>query len=161
LRLYRQCWEWFWKWALDVGLEPDPAVVTTRDVNAFVDKQVASGVAPSTVSIRWRNLRPFFAWWSRETQQPNPFVGADVPGKGDEGPIPVIDLDDIRKLLATCSGRDFTSRRDEAIIRVLFDTGCRLGELLALELADWDRKNDFLTLRGKTHAAGAGFAVDW
>jgi hypothetical protein len=49
-----------------------------------------------------------------------------------------------------CRGRDFASLRDTAIIRVLFDTGCRRGELVNLTLADWDRRQDFLTLRGKT-----------
>jgi integrase len=41
-------------------------------------------------------------------------------------------------------------RRDTAIIRVLFDTGCRLGELVGLRLGDWDRHEDTLTLTGKT-----------
>jgi site-specific recombinase XerD len=41
-------------------------------------------------------------------------------------------------------------RRDNAVIHVLFDTGCRRGELINLTVADWDRRQDFLTLRGKT-----------
>jgi integrase/recombinase XerC len=47
----------------------------------------------------------------------------------------VLHLDDIRKLLETC-GKDFAGRRDEAVIRVLFDTGCRRGELVNLRLED-------------------------
>ena len=62
----------------------------------------------------------------------------------------MIHLDDIRALLETCKGRDFADRRDNAIIRILFDTGCRRGELAGLTVGDWDRRQDFLTLRGKT-----------
>lgn len=62
----------------------------------------------------------------------------------------VVHLDDIRNLLGTCRGRDFRDRRDNAVIRVLYDTGCRLGELIILSVDDWDRRQDFLTLRGKT-----------
>lgn len=62
----------------------------------------------------------------------------------------MIHLDDIRKLLECCKGRSFYDRRDNAFIRVLFDTGCRRGELVNLTLDDWDRRQDFLTLRGKT-----------
>ena len=62
----------------------------------------------------------------------------------------MIPLDDIRALLATCSGSSFDDRRDTAVIRVLFDTGCRLGELVRLRVDDWDRRADTLTLTGKT-----------
>ena len=68
----------------------------------------------------------------------------------DDKPPPVIALDDIRALLATSSGTKFEDRRDTAIIRVLFDTGCRLGELVGLRVGDWDRRQDLLTVSGKT-----------
>lgn len=148
--LYRKAFDGFWRWALEVGLAPDPAAVTTADVHAWTDKLIARGLAPTTISIQWRNLRPFFGWWAKETEHPNPFDGADVPSVEDDQPPPVIEIEDVRTLLATCSGKGLANRRDDAIIRVLFDTGCRLGELVALTLDDWDRRNDFLTLRGKT-----------
>jgi integrase len=62
----------------------------------------------------------------------------------------VIELDDVRRLLATASGTDLSSRRDTALIRVLFDTGARLGELVSLKVDSWDRRRDYLTLTGKT-----------
>jgi len=122
--------------------------VSTAYVNRWVDS-LRDGIAPATVSVYWRNLRPFFSWWAKETDQPNPFRGADVPAAPLEPPD-VIHLDDIRALLDTCKGTDFAARRDNAIIRVLFDTGCRRGEVVNLTVGDWDRRQDFLTLRGKT-----------
>jgi site-specific recombinase XerD len=104
---------------------------------------------PTRVAIYWRNLRPFFSWWAKEVEATNPFVGADVPSDELQHPD-VIDLDDIRKLLETCTGKDLASRRDNAVIRVLFDTGARRGELINLKVDDWDRRRDYLTLRGKT-----------
>jgi site-specific recombinase XerD len=147
--MYREAFERFWRWAIDVGIEADPGAVTTTDVNAFVDKLVASDLASTTIAIVWRNLRPFFSWWAKETDAENPFDRADTPS-AESKPPPVIPLDDIRRLLAACSGKDFAARRDTAAIRILFDTGCRLGELVNLEVGDWDRRQDFLTLRGKT-----------
>jgi site-specific recombinase XerD len=148
--MYREAFTRFWRWATDVGIDPDPAAVTTADVNAFVDKLVSSDLSDTTISIVWRNLRPFFTWWAKETGSPNPFTGADVPTADNAKPPPVIALDDIRALLATCSGTSFEDRRDTAVIRVLFDTGCRLGELVRLDVDDWDRRADTLTLTGKT-----------
>ena len=147
-RIYGQSYTRFWHWALAEGLPPDPAAVSTAYVNRWVDS-LRDGIAPATVSVYWRNLRPFFSWWAKETDQPNPFRGADVPAAPLEPPE-VIHLDDIRALLDTCKGTDFAARRDNAIIRVLFDTGCRRGELVNLTVGDWDRRQDFLTLRGKT-----------
>jgi site-specific recombinase XerD len=147
--IYRKAFNRFWRWALEVGIYADPAAVTTQDVNAYTDKQIARGIAATTFAIGWLNLRPLFTWWAKETNASKAFDGADVP-QPDEPTIPVIDLDHIRAVLKACNGRDFASRRDEAIIRVLFDTGCRLGDLVALSIDDWDRRHDYLHLRGKT-----------
>lgn len=62
----------------------------------------------------------------------------------------MVELDDVRRLLATATGPGLIDRRDTAIIRVLFDTGARLGELINLTVDAWDRRHDFLTLVGKT-----------
>jgi integrase len=41
-------------------------------------------------------------------------------------------------LLRTCSGRSFEDRPDEALIRVLIDTGARLGEVAGVTVEDVD-----------------------
>jgi integrase len=43
-----------------------------------------------------------------------------------EQPVPVLSDDNVRRLLADCSGKDFRDRRDLAIIRLFLDTGMRL-----------------------------------
>jgi site-specific recombinase XerD len=82
--MYREAFCRIWAWAADVGIDADPAAVTTADVNAFTDKLVASDLSDTTISIVWRNLRPFFTWWARETDSRNPFTGADVPSADDK-----------------------------------------------------------------------------
>jgi site-specific recombinase XerD len=146
--LYRRAYLRFWRWVPGQAIDPDPAAVTTATVNAWVD-MLRDEVAPQTVAIYWRTLRPFFAWWAKETDGTNPFDGADVPGE-PQNPPDVVPLEDLRALLATCSGKDFASRRDNAIIRTLFDTGCRRGELINLTATDGDRRQDCLTSHGKT-----------
>ncbi|MEU4343395.1 tyrosine-type recombinase/integrase [Nocardia sp. NPDC023852] len=51
-----------------------------------------------------------------------------------EKPIPVPKLDTLRKLLAECEGTNFESRRGTAIIRLLADSGPRIGELAPLDI---------------------------
>jgi site-specific recombinase XerD len=52
--------------------------------------------------------------------------------------------------VAACTGREFDDLRDEAIIREMFDTGTRLGELAGIQLDDWDTRQDFLLVDGKS-----------
>jgi integrase/recombinase XerC len=46
--------------------------------------------------------------------------------------------DTLTRLLKTCEGRDFTSRRDTAIILLLVDTGMRRAECVGMTLEDVD-----------------------
>ena len=52
--------------------------------------------------------------------------------------------------MVACKGREFEDLRDEAIIRVIFDAGTRLGELAGIQLDDWDTRQDFLRVDGKS-----------
>jgi site-specific recombinase XerD len=66
-----------------------------------------------------------------------------------EQPVPVLNVDHLRALLDVCEGREFSSRRDMAIIRLFLDTGIRLAELTALELDDVDLDHREATVLGK------------
>lgn len=147
--LYRKSYLRFWQWAATDGLRPDPARIQRGDINAWTDQLRSTGLASATVAIYWRNLRPFWTWWAKETEARSPFNGADPPDITEE-PIPVLHIDTVRSLLATCTGKTPVARRDTAIIRVLYDTGVRLGELAGLDIDDWDRGGDLLKVTGKT-----------
>ncbi len=145
--LYRRRFDRFWRWAVARGIK-DPADVTSSDINGWTD-HLRDEVSPTTCALYWRNARPFFAWWAGEFETPNPFVRADVP-IAPAALVPVVPLDDIRRLLATGKARSFENRRDEAILRILVDCGLRLGELTGLRVADWDRRSDLLFVNGTT-----------
>ncbi len=171
LKVYRKSYEQFWRWAETEGFPPDPGMVTHRDVNAWTSAMVGAPlvrngkvtfdidpdtgekaprlIRPNTVRIRWQNLRPFFSWWAHEMEETNPFDKADVPRLEDH-PVPVVALDNVRAMLLACASSDFEARRDTAIIRFLIDTGARVGELVAMTVDSWDRRQDLVTLTGKT-----------
>jgi integrase len=52
------------------------------------------------------------------------------PPKIPEKPVPVLPDEDVRRLLADCSGKDFRDRRDLAIIRLFLDTGSLAADAL-------------------------------
>jgi site-specific recombinase XerD len=170
ISIYRKSYDSFWSWAQNQGLPPDPSATNAHQINRWVDDMLSKPasrngrivydldadtgertprqVQANTARIRWQNLRPFFTWWAKEMDVDNPFDGADTP-RLDDKPVPVIHLDDIRALLRACEGRDFEARRDTAMIRFLLDTGCRVGEMVAMSVDGWDRRQDLVTLTGK------------
>jgi integrase len=55
-----------------------------------------------------------------------------------EQPVEVVGSEHVAWLLKTCEGRDFTSRRDSAVILVPVDTGMRRAECAGTTLDDVD-----------------------
>jgi len=61
--------------------------------------------------------------------------------------VPVLTEDRLRALISACEGPDLRDRRDEAIVRLMTETGMRAGEVIAIEVADVDLKTGSATVR--------------
>jgi integrase len=58
--------------------------------------------------------------------------------------------DELKRLLKTCQGKSLRDRRDDAILRLMSETGLRANELVALQLTDLDLDRQLATVtRGK------------
>jgi integrase len=66
-----------------------------------------------------------------------------------ESPPPVVSDADLTKLLKACEGKDFLSRRDAAMLRLLLDTGMRRSELAGLKVSDIDFDHSVAVVMGK------------
>lgn len=71
------------------------------------------------------------------------------PPQLPEQPVEVIRPEHLVRLLRTCEGRDFTSRRDTAIILLLVDTGMRRAECVGMTLDDVDLDQRIVWVLGK------------
>jgi site-specific recombinase XerD len=91
----------------------------------------------STAANRYRSLRPFFKWLIEEGElKTSPMAKMTQPRIAEQLP-PVLDDDDLRRLLKTCErGDTFEIVRDCLILRVLVKTGCRRGELAGVKMDD-------------------------
>lgn len=106
-------------------------------------------VRPTTLSVEFRALQQFFRWCVEEDEiDRSPMERMKAP-RVPESPVPVVSVDDFRKLLKTTEGRDFNARRDAAILLLMFDTGVRRGELEGLELDDVDLRDRLAYVTGK------------
>ena len=108
----------------------------------------AMDVAPATVSQRYRAVQQWGRWLEEEEGIPDPTARMKAP-RVPEQPVAVVSTDQLRALLATCSGRSFEHRRDHAILRLFMDTGVRLSELQGIALADLDLDQQTAVVTGK------------
>ena len=93
---------------------------------------------PATAAARLAGVRQFSKWLAAEGEIPaDPLLRLNAP-KGDIPITPVLTQDELRALVKACQGPRLRDRRDEAIVRLMAETGMRAGELIALDVADVD-----------------------
>jgi site-specific recombinase XerD len=94
-------------------------------------------------------VRHFCRWLQSEGEaDQDATAGIRTPAPGDPE-TPVLADADLRALLSTCAGTDFTARRDTAIIMLFLDGGLRLSELAGLQVADVDLRDRIVFVAGK------------
>jgi site-specific recombinase XerD len=71
------------------------------------------------------------------------------PPQVPETPVPVLSDDQIKALLKTCTAKTFADRRDQAILRLLLDSGMRNSECVGINRADIDWVENAVLVMGK------------
>lgn len=96
-------------------------------------------LSPVTIKKRVMFLRQFFGWCHvRGVSRENPAAALEIPKAGRRLPK-TVPRDEITVLFDTSRWRDNGQRvRDCALLRLMFDSGLRLGELCALDVGDVD-----------------------
>jgi site-specific recombinase XerD len=106
-------------------------------------------LAAATVARTYRSVQQFFRWLAEEEEiDTDPFAKMRPPAIPEQ-PVPIITEDELRRLIDVCKGNTFEARRDNAIIRLLLDTGIRASELAGLAVDDLDFELDVALVMGK------------
>ena len=128
--------------------EVDLAGAGRTDIEAFLAGLLARW-KPATAANRYRALRVFYAWLEDEGEIPDDPMRKMKPPAVPEQPAPVLSEELLRRLLATCAGKDFDARRDRALILLLLDTGGRRAELAGMRVGDLDFEYGVVLVLGK------------
>jgi site-specific recombinase XerD len=148
LRAYAQARNRYTRWAEANGFPTMPVAVRKEHVEVFL-AALGETNADVTVLNTYRVLSRFFKWLHTEDCiSVNPFSRIPVPSAKPTRPTVLRD-DELRAILESCKGTDFVHRRDMAIVSLLIDTGCRLGELAALTTDSIDRDRKEVLIQGK------------
>lgn len=147
IRNYRMGVEAFLRFCARTGAVPE---LSRPTVQAFTADLLAEGAEPATAKARQLALKRYAVWLASEGEiDSNPLLGMKPP-KCDTKVTDSLTDAEIRRLIAACQGKTLVNRRDEAIIRLMVETGCRAGELLAMTPEDIDvYRGVVLIRRGK------------
>jgi site-specific recombinase XerD len=123
-------------------------LIKREHVEAFVADQLARW-KPKTAQVRYGALLQFFKWLVDEGERTDSPMATMKPPAVPETLVPTVHDHDLKALLATCRGRDFGDRRDEALLRVFMDCGVRLEEVTSLKVDDVDLDLKVIVVLGK------------
>jgi site-specific recombinase XerD len=126
----------------------DPTAVQRVHLEDFEAWMVQTRSA-STALNKHKALQQFFKYLVEEEEIPQSPMRRIRQPKTPRHLVPVLHADETRTVLDFCRGTTFVDLRDQAIIRVLANTGARLSEVANLALDDVDLNRDVVTFRGK------------
>jgi len=114
------------------------ADLSRASVTGFVAAMLEDGAAAATARARQLAVRRFSAWLLEEGEaDADALLGIKAP-KLDTRVVEPLTEDQLKALLKACAGPEMRDRRDEAIVRLMLETGTRAGEVVALAVADLD-----------------------
>jgi len=144
-------------YANDVRLWLEDATVKKLDVIAVNRDDVLEhlatlqgrGLGPRSRARHLAALRGFHRFLFDEKLSPkNPTEDLDTPRHSRKLPI-YLTLPEVLALLSAPDGKSMAGLRDRAMLEVLYATGLRVSELIALSLADVNLRDGFLIAFGK------------
>ena len=112
------------------------------------------GVRNSTIKTYWTKLNSFFEWLkNNQYLEKNPLRQIKKPPEPAYEDSKALKDEEVEKIVSAIILRvtnPLALRRDIIIISLLFYTGIRRGELIALQVTDLDLGKGLLTIRGET-----------
>ncbi len=144
VRTYSAAVTGFLKWCEQAGTAPE---LSKTNVQAFLAALLAGGAESATARARFVGLKAFGAWLAHEDEiAENPLAGMKQP-KVDSKVVEALTDDELRLLIKTCHGKSIRDRRDEAIVRLMLETGARAGEIIGMQTSDIDLPHGLVTIR--------------
>jgi integrase/recombinase XerC len=131
----------------------DPADLDLRTLRSWLANQQVTGRSRTTLARRATAVRVFTAWLARTGRIPTD-VGASLRSpKARQTLPPVLRQDEAAELVAAAArladDGSPTGLRDSAMLELLYATGVRVGELVALDVDDVDRGRNVARVFGK------------
>jgi site-specific recombinase XerD len=133
--VYRRCMRRFCEFF--GGGEEDITNIKITRVTEW-QNSIRKKMAPQYVCLHLIILKDFFGYWAKQGRKIFDPAIIRIP-KARANSHQAISKEEYDRMLLYFRGRyDYISLRDELIIRLLWDTGCRVSELCSIDLDDID-----------------------
>ncbi len=141
IKTYTDGVRFYLAWCTEHGVEP----LSRTSLRAWTTALMDGGNQPATAVARQLAVRRYAAWLTEEGELPaDPFLGIKSP-KLDTKVVEPLSDDELRALLKACippkgltPAQILRYRRDEAMLRLMLETGARAGEVVAIGVDDLD-----------------------
>jgi site-specific recombinase XerD len=144
IKIYADGVKKFLRWCAENG---QPAELTRTSAQAFLADLMDAGMEANTAKSRDLALKRYAAWLVDEGElSSNPLIGLKPP-KGDQKVVHALTDDELKRLLKACQGKSMQDRRDEAIVRLMLETGVRASEVIGMRVSDVNVQDGLVTVR--------------
>ena len=120
-----------------------------QDLETFVRRLMSSGLSPRSVARAVACVRGFYRFVAMERRQDASPADDLRPPRAWAALPKFLSLDEVDQLLAQPDTATPRGLRDKALIEVLYATGLRVSELIALRAGDLNLDEGYLTCIGK------------
>jgi integrase/recombinase XerD len=120
-----------------------------QELEAFVRHLMSSGLAPRSVARTVACVRGFYRFIAAEQRQESSPADDLRPPRAWAALPKFLSLDEVDRLLAEPDPATPRGLRDKTLIEVLYATGLRVSELIALRAGDLNLDEGYLTCIGK------------
>lgn len=144
---HQQYIQYFIDWCRQQGYSTAIEDLDVDIAREYITSMQERGLSPYTVATRVRSLRAWTHWLQAEEWLPKDPLARIRPPKVTDKPKKTLEPKDVDKILATCNKETPNGLRDAAIIMLLYSTGIRVSELIALHRDDIDHEQGLILIR--------------
>ncbi len=153
LRAYERDLERFFQFLRNGDSEevalPEPDSLRPARLRLFLGELAQRGMAAPSRTRHLSSLRSFFRWMEdRGRIESSPATALRGPRPKRKLPR-FLEEDEVDALLAAPAPEDAEGLRDRALLEVLYSSGCRVSELVAINEFDLDMRRGVVRLQGK------------
>ena len=124
-------------------------VLTRQDLEAFVRQLMARGLAPRSVARTVACVRGFYRFLVVDLRCPSSPADDLLAPRSWPALPKFLTLEEVDRLIAQPDTGTPRGLRDRALVELLYATGMRVSELVALRPADLNLESGYLTCTGK------------
>lgn len=119
------------------------ATITKNDIRYYLF-QVTEGHKPSTINTKLSTLKAFFQWMEDEE-----YIHGNPCRTLKQNKLPKrlrtsLKIDELERLRIAC-----ITEKERALLEILFATGCRISEVVGMNISDIDTSKNMIKVIGK------------